>query len=84
MQKALDYKDWRNFEKDKGIQVRYEKETLWMTQKVIAELFDVQRPAIKKHLNNILMKMNWIKMQYVPFWNILLKMEKNIKQNIII
>ena len=40
-------------EKDKGIQVRYENETLWMTQKAIAELFDVQRPAITKHLSNI-------------------------------
>ncbi len=40
-------------EKDKGIQVRYENETLWMTQKAIAELFSVQRPAITKHLNNI-------------------------------
>ena len=40
-------------EKDKGIQVRYENETLWMTQKAIAELFDVQRPAITKHLLNI-------------------------------
>ena len=37
----------------KGIQVRYENETLWMTQKAMAELFDVQRPAITKHLNNI-------------------------------
>ena len=40
-------------EKDKGIQVKYEKETLWMTQKAIAELFNVQRPAITKHLTNI-------------------------------
>ena len=40
-------------EKDKGIQVRYENETLWMTQKAMAELFAVQRPAITKHLNNI-------------------------------
>ena len=40
-------------EKDKGIQVRYENETLWMTQKAIAELFDVGRPAITKHLINI-------------------------------
>ena len=40
-------------EKDKGIQVRYENETLWMTQKAMAELFDVQRVAITKHLNNI-------------------------------
>ncbi len=40
-------------EKNKGIQVRYENETLWMTQKAVAELFDVQRPAITKHLINI-------------------------------
>ena len=40
-------------EKEKGISVRYENENLWMTQKAMAELFDVQRPAITKHLANI-------------------------------
>ena len=40
-------------EKEKGIQVRYEDETLWMTQKAMAELFDVEQPAIAKHLINI-------------------------------
>ncbi|AVC44949.1 hypothetical protein B4919_09220 [Francisella tularensis subsp. novicida] len=30
-----------------------ENETVWLTQKQIAELFDVQRPAITKHLSNI-------------------------------
>lgn len=40
-------------EKDKGIQVRYENENLWMTQKAMAELFDVEQPAIAKHLINI-------------------------------
>jgi len=40
-------------EKEKGISIRYENENLWMTQKAIAELFDVQRPAITKHLTNI-------------------------------
>ena len=38
---------------DKGIQVRYENETLWMTQKAMAELFNVEQPAIAKHLINI-------------------------------
>lgn len=38
--------------KDK-IEVKLENDTLWLTQKQIAELFDVQRPAITKHLNNI-------------------------------
>lgn len=40
-------------EGDKGIHVRYDKETLWMTQKAMAELFDVEQPAIAKHLINI-------------------------------
>ena len=40
-------------EKDKGIHVRYENETLWMTQKAMAELFAVEQPAIAKHLINI-------------------------------
>ena len=40
-------------EKDKGIQVRYENETLWMTQKAMGELFNVEQPAIAKHLINI-------------------------------
>jgi hypothetical protein len=35
------------------VNVRFEDETFWMTQKAIAELFDVQIPAIAKHLKNI-------------------------------
>jgi hypothetical protein len=35
------------------IEVFYQEETFWMTQKKIAELFGVQRPAITKHLKNI-------------------------------
>ncbi len=35
------------------IEVSYHDETFWMTQKKIAELFGVQRPAITKHLKNI-------------------------------
>ena len=35
------------------IQILYEGESFWMTQKKIAQLFDVQRPAITKHLKNI-------------------------------
>ena len=31
------------------IEVFYHDETFWMTQKKIAELFGVQRPAITKH-----------------------------------
>lgn len=36
-----------------SISVRFEDETFWLTQKAMAELFDVQVPAISKHLKNI-------------------------------
>ncbi|MFN6943317.1 MAG: hypothetical protein ACK4ND_00105 [Cytophagaceae bacterium] len=35
------------------IEVFYQDETFWMTQKSLGELFGVQRPAITKHLKNI-------------------------------
>lgn len=40
-------------DKANGIEVFYKDETLWASQKAIAALFDVERPAITKHLNNI-------------------------------
>lgn len=36
-----------------GVEVFYQDETLWMTQKAMATLFDVGIPAISKHLKNI-------------------------------
>lgn len=36
-----------------GIQVMYKNETIWATQKAMAQLFDVGVPAISKHLKNI-------------------------------
>ncbi|MCZ0932392.1 MAG: virulence RhuM family protein [Oligoflexia bacterium] len=44
------------FTKQEGknqIEVRYEKGTIWLTQKLIAELFSVERSVITKHLQNI-------------------------------
>ncbi len=35
------------------MKVIFQDETVWMTQKMIAELFEVQVPAISKHINNI-------------------------------
>jgi hypothetical protein len=40
-------------EKENGIQVRYEKENLWITQKGMAELFDCSIDNISLHLKNI-------------------------------
>lgn len=35
------------------VSVIFEDETFWLTQKGMAELFDVNVPAISKHLQNI-------------------------------
>ncbi|MFH1898782.1 MAG: virulence protein RhuM/Fic/DOC family protein [Candidatus Desantisbacteria bacterium] len=35
------------------IQVRLEKDTIWLDAHLIAKIFDVNRPAIVKHINNI-------------------------------
>ena len=39
--------------KEDGVQVVYRDESIWCTQKDMAQLFDVGVPAISKHLNNI-------------------------------
>lgn len=39
--------------KEDGIQVLYKDETIWATQKTMAELFEVGVPAVSKHLKNI-------------------------------
>jgi len=36
-----------------GIEVHYEDETIWLTQKLMAELFSVAIPTINEHLKNI-------------------------------
>ncbi|HPM70356.1 MAG TPA: hypothetical protein PLS57_05445 [Smithellaceae bacterium] len=35
------------------LEVRLEQDTVWLTQKQMAELFDTERSVITKHLNNI-------------------------------
>ncbi|MBI5325331.1 MAG: hypothetical protein HZB41_08700 [Ignavibacteriae bacterium] len=35
------------------IEVKVDNETIWMTQKQIAELFETERSVITKHINNI-------------------------------
>jgi hypothetical protein len=36
-----------------SVDVYFHDETFWLTQKAMAELFDVNTPAISKHLSNI-------------------------------
>ncbi len=38
---------------ENSIEVKVFEESIWLTQTMIAQLFDVQRPAITKHLKNI-------------------------------
>ena len=42
-----------NQEGENQIEVRYENGTIWLTQKLIAELFSVSVPTINEHLKNI-------------------------------
>lgn len=39
--------------KEDGVQILYRDETIWCTQRAMAQLFDVGVPAISKHLANI-------------------------------
>src|SRR5579872_1024509 len=40
-------------EGEKGIEARYEDETIWLTQKLMAELFGVDVRTVNEHLQNI-------------------------------
>jgi len=45
---------YQTSKKEVDLRVRLEEESVWLTQAQIAELFGTKRPAITKHLNNIL------------------------------
>jgi len=38
---------------EQSIEARYEDETIWLTQKLMAQLFDVTIPTVNEHLKNI-------------------------------
>lgn len=42
-----------NEERKDGIEVRYQDETIWLSQKLMSELFGVKVPTINEHLKNI-------------------------------
>lgn len=71
--------------KENGIQVMYKDETIWATQKAMAQLFDVGVPAISKHLKNILRVVSWTEIQLFPKWKQLLQMARiTIRHSIIL
>jgi hypothetical protein len=64
------------------VEVILNEETVWLSQRSIAQLFGVQVPAISKHLKNILTQVNLMKNQLFPFWKQLHLTVKNTKLDI--
>jgi len=50
---TVEFLVFTNQQGEDGIQVRYEDETIWLSQKLIAELFDVNVRTVSEHLRNI-------------------------------
>lgn len=42
----------------KSFEMRYEEESVWLTQKMLATLYDVSVPAINQHIKKYLMIVN--------------------------
>lgn len=53
MSKELQFLIYNTPQEDIKFDVVIRDETIWLTQKAMAELFDVQIPAVNKHLKNI-------------------------------
>lgn len=39
---------------DESVEMRYEDENIWLTQKMMAVLYDVSVPTINEHIKNII------------------------------
>lgn len=46
-------------EENQNIEVRYEVETIWLTQKMLGVLFNVESHTINYHIKKFLMIMNY-------------------------
>lgn len=53
MRKDLQFLIYSTPQEDIKVNVVVRDETIWLTQKAMAQLFGVQTPAINKHLKNI-------------------------------
>lgn len=53
MNKEFQFLVYRSVDEDVSVDAIVKDETVWLTQKGMAELFGVQTPAISKHLKNI-------------------------------
>ena len=53
MDKELKFLIYNTPDENISVNAVIKDETIWLTQKAMAELFDVEVPAISKHLTNI-------------------------------
>ena len=51
-----------------SLEVRVENETIWLTQKQMAQLYGTAVPAISKHIKNIFDSENCRQRQLFPKW----------------
>lgn len=58
---------------EQKIKVRIEDENVWLTQKLIAELFDVSVPTVNEHLKNIFSETELIKSSTIRKFRIVQK-----------
>lgn len=66
-----------------NVDVILKDETIWLTQKSMAELFDVEQPAIAKHLSNIYNEKELIKKSTYSKMELVRKEgNRNVKRNI--
>jgi len=53
MKRQLQFLIYRSAGEDISVNAVIRDESIWLTQKAMSELFEVQTPAISKHLKNI-------------------------------
>jgi hypothetical protein len=69
--------------KNVTINVTFQNETFWLSQKMIAQLFGVEIPAISKHLNNIYESGELIKDSTISILEtVQLEGSRNVKRNV--
>ena len=66
-------------EEDVVLEVKLDKNTIWLSQQQIADLFGVQKSAISKHMKIFLEQENWFANKLFPKWKQLLQMGKDIR-----
>ena len=78
---TVDFLVFTKDSREEGIEVRVQDGDVWLTQKAIGQLFDVDRSVVTKHLKNIFPVASWMNMQYVQNLHILRRMERDINTN---